>query len=210
MRRMLSCLFVVLLFSAGAAQAAETPNVFPAIGMPGDRFTFVLDGFQARERVAVWLNLPNGAVSVEGIEQLDHATAQGRVSWYWNAPPDAQLGRYQMVAQGVTSGIQRLANFGVQVSAKPVAGSNIEPKQATPGRLVVFYASGFRLDEDVRFWANTPAGTIVPLSLESKRLADGRVDASWTVPDDAQRGAWQIVVHGVDSGLEQVLAFEVR
>lgn len=211
-----SLLLLALLLSsawAGSAQAqsvGEVPSVYPSVGAPGARFSFVVAGFSSRERVAVWLNLPDGRISDRGIENLDRATRQGRVSWSWTAPAGSATGTYQMVARGVSSGVEKLVSFEIRTSPTPVAGGNIEPKSGGPGSLFTFFASGFLLDEDVRVWANAPDGTYVDVKLAQRTLYNGRLDASWSSPAAAQRGAWQIVVRGVDSGIEQVLRFEIR
>jgi uncharacterized protein YfaS (alpha-2-macroglobulin family) len=59
-------------------------------------------------------------------------------------------------------------------------------------------------------WVNTPDGKVFEIALEQRRLNDGRVDASYQLPTNAQIGTWQLVIHGYDSGIEQVLNFEVR
>jgi hypothetical protein len=193
-----------------AQNAPEVANVNPAVGNPGTRYSFIASGFQSRERVGVWLNRPDGRIVTVGIEDPGRATREGRATWGWQAPRDALLGTYSMVAKGASSGIEYVIRFEIRSPTAIPTSSNIEPKQASPGRLVVFYANGFRLDEDVRVWANSPDGKVIAVELESKQLADGRLDASWTVPRTAVAGNWQLVVHGVDSGFEQVLSFVVR
>jgi hypothetical protein len=215
MRFLLFVLLTIVLLSTPATlvraqNAPEVANVNPAVGNPGTRYSFIASGFQSRERVGVWLNRPDGRIITIGIEDPGRATREGRATWGWEAPRDALLGTYSMVAKGANSGIEYVIRFEIRSPTAIPASSNIEPKQANPGRLVVFYASGFRLDEDVRVWANSPDGKVVVVELESKQLADGRVDASWTVPRTAIAGTWQLVVHGVDSGFEQVLSFVVR
>lgn len=197
--------------SATQAQSAgEQPSLYPQAGTPGTRFTFIFAGFKSREKVAVWYNTPNGQVSVANIENLDKATRQGRVSWAWTAPKDGPVGTYQMVARGLSSDIQQTLSFDVQTTAPRPPAGNIEPKVARPGILLIFNASGFLLNEDVHMWVNTPDGKAFVIDPEQKRLNDGRVDASWQLPDNAQVGKWQMVIHGYESGIEQVLNFEVR
>jgi hypothetical protein len=200
-----------LTFVAGArAQSAgEANSVYPSVGAPGARFTFIVAGFKSRERVAVWYNTPTGKTSDKDIENLDKATREGRVSWAWSAPKDSPTGTYQMVARGISSGIEKVVTFQIQETKPQAAANNIEPKRAAPGTLLIFYASGYLLDEDVRIWANAPDGTIIPVTLDQKRIVNGRVDGSWQLPKNALFGRWQLVIHGVDSRSEQVLAFEV-
>jgi hypothetical protein len=196
---------------AGPAQAqtGEVPMVYPQTGAPGTRFGFIASGYSSRERVGVWLNTPDGRVIDTGIENLERATRQGRVSWNWTAPKDAPTGTYKFVAHGVSSGFEQTIAFEVQAVAPPAKGINIEPQQPRPGNLLTFYASGFLLDEDVRIWANAADGTIVTVDPSYRNLYNGRLDASWILPDAAQTGWWSIVITGVDSGIQQVIPFEV-
>ncbi|MDZ4721302.1 MAG: hypothetical protein SH847_22810 [Roseiflexaceae bacterium] len=196
--------------SAQAQSSGEQPSLYPHSGVPGTRFTFIFAGFKSREKVAVWYNTPDGKVSDKGIENLDKATSQGRVSWAWTAPKDGSIGTYQMVAQGLSSGIQQTIAYQIgTIKPQPPTG-NIEPKVARPGALLIFNASGFLINEDVNMWVNTPDGKVFEIALEQRRLNDGRVDASYQLPTNAQIGHWQLVIHGYESGVEQVLNFDVR
>jgi hypothetical protein len=203
-------LSVAWVGGAQAQSAGEVPSVYPQVGAPGARFSFVVSGFSARERVGVWINLPDGRVIDRGIENLDRATRQGRVSWNWTAPEGSAPGTYQMVARGVSSGIEKQISFEIRAVAPSAEGSNIEPKAAVAGSLFTFYASGFLLNEDVYLWANAPDGTQLDVKLARRTLYNGRLDAAWSAPVAAQPGAWQIVVRGIDSGIERVLRFEIR
>ncbi|GAB4110688.1 MAG: hypothetical protein Fur005_00290 [Roseiflexaceae bacterium] len=198
--------------SVGTAQAqsGEAPMVYPNEGTPGTRFGFNVSGFKSRERVSVWINTPDGKAIDTGIENLDRATRQGRVSWNWTAPKDATEGTYQMVALGLSSGYQQVISFRVASAVIQAAGGNIEPQLVAPGGLVTFYATGFLLDEDVRIWANDPNGQQITVELSYKKLYNGRLDASWILPTAAQPGQWSLVIRGVDSGIQQVLPFRVR
>jgi hypothetical protein len=209
------CMLLSLGLYGGAvstvqAQSGEAPMVYPNEGAPGTRFGFNVSGFKARERVSVWINTPDGKVIATGIENLDRATRQGRVSWNWTAPKDASEGIYQMVALGLSSGYQQVISFRVKSAVIQSASGNVEPQLVAPGGLVTFYAAGFLLDEDVQIWANDPNGQQITVELSYKELYNGRVDASWILPAQAQSGQWSLVIRGVDSGIQQVLPFRVR
>jgi hypothetical protein len=213
--RVLAALLVISFGFGWAANTyaqsnGELPSLYPQSGAPGTRFTFIFAGFKSREKVAVWYNTPEGKASDKGIENLDKATQQGRVSWAWTAPKDGAIGTYQMVAQGLSSGIQQTLTFEVRTTKPQPPTGNIEPKVARPGTLLIFNANGFLINEDVNVWANTPDGKAFVVDLEQRHLNDGRVDSSWQLPTNAQTGHWQLVIHGYESGVEQVLDFEVR
>ncbi len=91
------------------AQPQDVPfNVEPKVGSAGTRFAFVAFGFRGNERVGVWLNTPDGRAIAARAEQLNRATREGRVDWFWRAPAGIQPGTWQMVARGIDSGVQRI------------------------------------------------------------------------------------------------------
>lgn len=201
---------LVLPLAANAQSATEQTSVYPTVGAPGARFSFIAAGFKSRETVAVWINTPDGKIITEGIENLDRATRQGRVSWNWTAPEGAMLGTWQMVAHGKGSNTEKIITFEIKDETPPPPDNNIQPQSGIPGTLFTFYASGFLLDEDIRVWANTPEGKPVDIVLAQRRLYNGRFDGSWSAPTSVQRGKWQLVVQGVDSEMQQVLNFEIK
>jgi hypothetical protein len=214
LRRMgaLALLLALCVASAGSASAqsaGEQSNVFPAVGAPGARFTFIASGFKPQERVAVWINTPDRRVITDGLENLEKATRDGRVTWSWSAPEDGPLGVWQMVAHGIASNHEQVLSLELRENQPPPSANNVDRRDGHPGTLFTFYASGFLLDEDVNVWANAPDGTAVPIELNQKRLYLGRLDASWTAPLNAQLGHWQIVVHGVDSGITHILDIQI-
>lgn len=210
-----AALAALTLGSAGhrsvlAASAGEQSTVYPQIGGPGDVFSFIASGFRASERVAIWINRPDGQVSTKGIEPIERATREGRVSWSWQAPDDGPLGVWQMVAQGTNSGHQVVLSFELRNQKPQQAASNINPSVGRGGTLFVFYASGFMLDEDIAVWANTPNGQALEIKLDRWKIYLGRIDASWSAPIGAQIGPWQLVVYGTKSGITQVLNFTIE
>lgn len=86
-------------------------NVEPKLGGSGTRFAFVAFGFKPDEEVGVWLNTPDGQPLPARAEHLDRATSQGRVDWYWTAPPGLRAGTWQMLVLGKRSGVQRIIPF---------------------------------------------------------------------------------------------------
>jgi hypothetical protein len=102
--------------SIRAAQASRPPEltVTPAAAAPGARFVFSGTGFGANEKLSIWLNTPDGRVVPTEIEGVAESAPDGRVAWTWVAPKDAQLGAWQLVAHGRTSGIEAVAEFTLQ------------------------------------------------------------------------------------------------
>ena len=102
--------------SIRAAQASQPPQltVTPAAAALGARFVFSGTGFGANEKISIWLNAPDGRVLPAEIEGIAEAAPDGRVAWTWVAPQDAQLGAWQLVAHGRTSGIELVVGFTLQ------------------------------------------------------------------------------------------------
>ncbi|NNJ12341.1 hypothetical protein EKD04_018605 [Chloroflexales bacterium ZM16-3] len=214
----LIALLAMALAPAGAlAQSTMTSNVTPSMGPPGARFAFVATGFNASERVGVWVNTPAGEPMAITPEQLNGANGDGRADWYWTVPADAAGGTWQMVARGIDSGIQHVIPFDVVGDpASPLSDttqtSNVTPSVGPPGARFAFVAIGFNASESVGVWVNTPSGEPMAITPEELNGAngDGRADWYWTSPDNAARGTWTMVARGVDSGVERVISFEIQ
>jgi hypothetical protein len=216
-RRLLVVSALAILALAGVpsarAQTAPAPaSVFPAAGPPGTRFGFVAAGFRSGERVGVWLNAPDGRVLSVDTENLRRATRDGRTNWFWTAPENVRPGAYQMVARGLTTGVQHVIPFEVAAVVTPPPDENVVPAVGVPGGLFTFYAAGFRQGEVLRFWLNTPASRAVavpPSDIQRPRFSGGRLDFGWVAPNDAALGAYSMVVRGLESGAEQAIRFEI-
>lgn len=89
-------------------------------------------------------------------------------------------------------------------------GQNVEPRVGYSGQRFAFFASGFRSDEPVGFWATKPDGTVTTEG-EGEVVAngDGRADWSWVAPGDAPAGTWLIAAQGVKSGTLRTLQISV-
>ena len=76
---------------------------------------------------------------------------------------------------------------------------------------ISFSGTGFTPDEDIKVWLNLPDGRVVPTEVEGvlRAAPDGRVGWTWVVPADGPLGTWQMVAHGVKSGVEGVATFTV-
>lgn len=205
---------------ASAQQPEPTFNVEPRVGTAGTRFAFVATGFLGYERVGVWLNDPDGKPVAARAENLDPATGFGRVDWFWTAQQDVRIGKWQMVARGIQSGVQRIIPF--EIGASPPAGpppsetpgvtSNVNPRAGNPGTRFAFMANGFQAGEPVGVWVNTPEGQPLPISPEQLNPAnqDGRADWFWTAPSYFRPGTWQMLARGTRSGLQRTIVFEIR
>ncbi|HWQ11226.1 MAG TPA: hypothetical protein VNL77_00415 [Roseiflexaceae bacterium] len=211
--RIALALLVALAASPASAQDAPgAASVFPQAGPAGTRFSFIASGYRPRERVAVWLNTPDGRALPVEVESLRPATREGRANWIWQSPGDAQEGTYQMVAHGVSSGVEHVLTFRIGAVSAPEASerANVHPGVGRPGGLFLFFATGYHGGEGLAFWVNRPDGAAVAVVPERLAQHRGRVDFSWLAPQDAPRGRWEMVVAGRESGVQNVIPFVIQ
>jgi hypothetical protein len=194
---------------------AQESAVQPGVGAPGTTFAFFATGFDS-EQVGYWLNAPNGEV-ITTDEKVN--TNDGRADWNWEAPDDAMVGVWQMVARGEESDVERIIPFEIRLGAPATGPSGqpienpdyaVEPVIGSPGTQFSFYARGFEDGEKVGYWLNAPDGRVVSTDEQATVNNDSRADWDWTSPSDAMVGVWQMVVRGVESDRQVVIQFEIR
>jgi 5-hydroxyisourate hydrolase-like protein (transthyretin family) len=216
---MVGILTLVLVVASGAlaprAVQAQGTNVVPPVGEPGTEFAFSAEGFEPNRRVAFWVNLPDGSIDANDALYAVSANDDGRADWTWTAPDDAQIGFYEMVAQG-QEGTVRTTTFEVTTGVVPgeapptAADTGVTPDVGPPGTEFAFFANGFRPERRVAFWVNYPDGSIDANEALYAVSAndDGRADWTWTAPDDAPVGQYEMVARG-ENRVEQVIPFTV-
>jgi len=196
-----------------AALAAPVTNVQPAAGPPGTTFLFFASGFAPNERVGIWLNAPDGRIVPASAPELRHTNAYGDAAWTWTAPDDAIDGAWQMVIYGIQSTLTQVIPFtiGPAAPAGTDQPSGVAPANGVPGTLFRFYATGFEFREPISVAVRGPSGELNDPIVSTPRAAgpEGRIDGSWTSPQDATPGAWQIVVRGTNSRVERVIAITI-
>jgi hypothetical protein len=206
-------ILTALLLTPSASAATNT--VQPQSGPPGTRFLFFSDRFAADESISIWLNAPNGQVIAAEDRSLGRTSDTGAATWTWTAPADAPLGNWQMVAHGRRSGSEQVIPFTIGQAAPSEPGAppfNVVPSDGVPGTLFRFYAIGFEPREFVYISVHGPSGTLKSPALTVPRTADpsGRVDGSWTSPNDAALGNYQIVVQSDHSGVTRTIPVTIR
>lgn len=93
-----------------------------------------------------------------------------------------------------------------------------------PGTPFTFNATGFRGNEPIAYWINTPDGKVIstdpletpdqfgkttkPLVTESD--ADGNVIIYWTAPSNALVGSYSLVVQGLETSRQSVVSFKLN
>jgi len=204
-------LATILAILAPSAAMAQDQPADPQSGPAGTTFLFHLDGFDDDERVGYWLNTPIGTILA--IDDRSTTATNGMLTYSWTARPDVPLGTWQFVAQGANSGVQKVAPF--QVTASPGNPSpqapSAEPAVGSAGTTFAFAAYGFAPAERVGYWLNVPTGEIMGID-DGQHFADsdGELNVNWLVPAGAAPGGWQLVAQGSQSGVLQIVAFEIR
>ncbi len=94
------------------ASESKVIDVIPKVGEPGTRFEFVGRDFDGDEDVGFWLNAPDGRIVSSRAYRVD--ADDGTAVWSWRAPDDALRGRWQMVARGKGSNIERVITFEIR------------------------------------------------------------------------------------------------
>ncbi len=86
----------------------------------------------------------------------------------------------------------------------------VEPPAGPPGTNFAFVADGFLSNEQVNFWATAPDKNVLGNpAYEVRANQAGQASWIWQAPTSAQPGSWLMVGRGRDSGLEQVIRFEI-
>jgi len=216
MKRILSLSMAVLMLlvvvTVGTpTAAAQDQEVTPTAGLAGTTFTFHIGGFDSGERVAYWLNTPNSTILAIG----DRGTSAsgGKITTSWTSRAGIPLGFWQLVARGVDSGVQKVVTFEVTGggNAPAPAGSNVVPPVGSAGTTFTFYTNGFTADERVGYWLNSPAGVVITVD-DQQHFAnsDGQFSATWAAVAGLTPGAWQLVAQGTESGVLQVISFQIQ
>jgi len=198
--------------------APPSQTVSPDHGLPGTVFTFTAAGFTYRERIAVWVNLPDRSDRDVDIQLI--ADESGQVSWQWEAPPDSPVGNWRMIARGQWNHTLRIIPFiigAISLTPTPTAVPQVwlvaKPDHGLPGTIFTFYAEGFGPEETVSFWATDPEGYPATQTnptgndIETKTDAAGKASWRWKSPVDGRLGRWIMTGRGKVSDLVLQAAF---
>jgi hypothetical protein len=106
-------------------QTVLQSNVTPRAGPAGTRFHVIDTGFVDNEKVAFWINTPDGdVIATETLRDKDEygnttrplmekANGDGVVNIYWYSPKDLEPGIYSLIAHGLDSHHQVLTYFTI-------------------------------------------------------------------------------------------------
>jgi len=187
-------------------------NAFPAVLNQGETTRFYLQGFKPGEVVEFDLVDPRGQRRSSGVLKVNYyATAEGRVDGTWQPLADTQLGVWQIVGAGQTSGVVRSLKITVVTPGGAGNNTSVSPKVGRRGMTFLFSASGFSSGEEVSVWLNAPGGRVLPAEVDDLYTVRGDLVArwSWRAPDDAPYGVWEMVAQGRTSGFQAVIPFTI-
>jgi len=211
--------------SANTFVNPDGTTVQPAVAPPGTNFTFTVKGLDG-ERVGYWLTDPNGNIQGDD-ERFWFKMKENPVIWNWKSPDNATLGIWTITVRGEESGIDYSIRFEIRrppetppldtvpVNA-PCVGA-VEPAFGGPNTEFAFFVTGFPPRTHVHYWAEDPNGRKYGYDEGSfiGSNPDGRVDISWSAPDNAVYGYWTMYFLSTETGknpsrIERVISFEVR
>lgn len=199
-----------------AAQgAAPTPGVTLGVdrssGPQGECFYFEGAGYAASETIAVWLRLPDGAVTNEGLVGEFAAKDTGGFRYRICFGPLAAAGEYAFTAYGKASGRTGVATFrlerGDELGASP-GGAVLfaDPPTARQLDTITIVGGGFDPGETISLWITLPNG--VAQSLFAGRTSDGTFQVDVALPA-LPVGRHLISAYGQASGQRAVAELEL-
>ena len=151
--------------------------ISPLAAPPGVGFTFTAIGFDAAERVGVWLTRP-GKGGVEAIDaRLVRSDGRGGIQVIFT-PAARTEGVWTITAQGVNTGRSATAPFKLTSdyvaplgTPRPASvGGSVAPAEGGRSTVFALTGRGFRANELLELWITSPDGVYV--------LVLGRADRS--------------------------------
>ncbi len=196
---------VQIAFELEGPPPPEGPSasVTPAEAYPGTTLTFQANGYGDIEPIVYWVNAPGQLTPVDGNSVGDlYSNVAGEASWQWTIPPDAQPGRWSLVARGNRTALEHTIAFTV-LSNGPgggdvttTTGAVVEPASGPPGTRFYFSAIGFSRNEKIQYWATDPAGATFSDNAGVFADEEGNIAFSWLSPPDALNGRWTMLMRG--------------
>jgi hypothetical protein len=198
-----------------AAGAPPSANVLLKVDhrtmAQGECFFFTGTGYTPSETIAVWLRLPDGAVTNAGLEGEFRAGSAGDFTYTICFGNLAAEGGYAFTAYGKSSQLTGVAEFtlarGDYINA-PAGKAQlfVDPKVAHQLDTVSVVGGGFAPGERVSLWITLPNGVV--LNLFSGTTADGTFQEQITLPP-LPVGTHYISAYGQSSGLRAVAALDL-
>lgn len=196
----------------GAPPPAPEPaatSVTPSSGVPGTQFSFFAAGFGPEERANYWATAPDGEVMTNA-DRLE-TDEQGELRWQWTAPASAKPGLWAMTVQGAGSRVVHHISFGIaEVPSEPLPPDGVIPAAGAPGTTFLFGVSGYEFEAHLTYWTIDPNGVLSSQAPRFRADRNGHAEFTWTAPQNAASGLWQMVVYGLDSRITKQIAFMIE
>lgn len=198
-----------------AAGAPASPNIILEVEQSsqpqGECFDFTGVGYDAGETIAVWLRMPDGSVSNDGLEGEFTAESDGSFGYFICFGRLAAEGGYAFTGYGKDSGLTGIAEFTLERGdylGAPSGGAEliVEPGRARQLETVSVIGGGFEAGELISLWITLPNGVV--LSLFSGITVDGTFQEEITLPP-LPVGTHYISAYGDSSGQRAVAALEL-
>jgi uncharacterized repeat protein (TIGR02543 family) len=186
-----SNLNAVLLTGAASSQIVFDPSSYSLL--PGELLTGTATGFTAGETVDLFFN---NAMIASG------AAAGGSFAIDWAVPDNYIAGSYTLTAVGTTSLLWNSANVTILALSPSVAA----PATVTQGGDLQLQITGFAPGETVHVYVDNAEITGSPAVADSS----GALTLSYSVPVNANSGAYNVTATGVASGLTAQTSFTVN
>lgn len=164
-----------------------TVSVEPPDAAPGSSFTFRFTNFPPGDELRFGFTNPQNQPVSNGDRVI--VDPDGQATWRWTAPNDALAGEWALTATGQRTRVTAHVRFSITSNAPAPAG--VSPERGTPGTLFSFYGTGFRANERVGYWLNSPDGAIIAFADELIANRDGVVFFEYTA---TVRGQWSLVL----------------
>jgi hypothetical protein len=164
---------------------SKNAQVVPQAGQPGQTFVFEGAGFTPKEKVSLWLNLPDGSILSSRFQAT--VNAQGFTEpVQFTSGEKSLLGVWSFVAHGLTSNREAVGYFllvGSAIGRAPAPGpgvpqnvdARVDPPSGPPGTIFFFDAFGFRPGEDVQLVITRSDGKQTAADFAVKADAGGSI-----------------------------------
>ncbi|EFO81995.1 hypothetical protein OSCT_0144 [Oscillochloris trichoides DG-6] len=173
-------------------------------------FDFAGEGYAAKEKISVWLRMPDGSVSDDGLETEFLSDADGTFGYYVCFGRLSAEGTYAFTAFGNTSNRTGIVEFelerGDYIEAPNDATLVVIPDQAEQLDVVTIIGTGFLPGEEISLWITLPNGVV--LDMFSGITVDGSFQEEITLPP-LPVGTHYISAYGHTSGIRAVATLEL-
>jgi hypothetical protein len=212
---------------APAVPASVNASVTPQSGPPGTSFAFTAQGFNAGERVGIWLTAPDQSTfgaDFQATADGEGSIAADRIGITTDASfPD---GIWSFNAQGVESGKQAIGYFRISRSGGSAGDPNklgqvahdgltikgnvaIFPVAAPSGRPFILFAGGYSPGEEISAWFTGPDGKSTSIDGAFVLLDDEGVVEVEVQTGGLPNGVYTAVARGNSSGVESAAGFRL-